>query len=43
MSIKKENEKEFFENVVFIGLAAWVTFIGLIAAFKFTVDFLSKL
>jgi hypothetical protein len=43
MSMKKENEKEFFENVVFIGLAAWVAFIGLIAAFKFAVDFLSKL
>jgi len=41
--MKKEKERVFFENVVFFGLVAWVTFIGLIAAFSFAVDFLSKL
>ena len=43
MNMKKENDREFFENIVFIGLAAWVAFIVLIAAFKFAVQFLSNL
>ena len=43
MNMKKKNDREFFENIVFIGLITWVAFIGLIAAFKFAVDFLSNL
>ena len=43
MNTKKENDREFFENIVFIGLVAWVAFIGLIAAFKFAIEFFSNL